>query len=129
MPLSPNAEDVIVTEDTEHIQDWIEEHGGEPAMNSEAGAVDVEIDVLFEDEDSDENLEPIPWEDFFLIMDEKDLAFAYNADESQNTLNSQRFDFIDRKEANTEMEESSVFLNTLETADREEDLSEESERQ
>ncbi len=126
MPISPNAENVIVTNDTEHIRDWIEEHDGRPAMNDEAGSIDVEIDIIFEDEDEDENLKPIPWDDFFVILNEKDLAFAYDTDEDKEILDSQRFDFVDRKEANTEMEESEVYSNTLETAD-DEDFSEKPE--
>lgn len=126
MPISPNAENVIVTSDPEHIQDWIEEHGGRPAMNDDRGTVDVPLDIIFEDEDEDENLKPIDWEEFFIILNEKDLAFAYDTDENKEILDSQRFDFIDRKEANTEMEESEVYSNTLETAD-DEDFSEKPE--
>ena len=119
MPIIDDDAEVIVTEDTDHIQDWIEEHGGKPAMTDEVGSVDIELGIDFEDEDEDENLEPISWEDFFLILDEKDLAFAYVTDEEGYSLNSQKFDFVERKGADTEMEEQEVFDNTLETPDEE----------
>lgn len=114
MAILGNEEDVIVTNDPDHIEDWIEEHGGKPARTDSSGSVDVELAIKFEDED-DEDLEEIEWEEFFLILDEKDLAFAYVAEE-RPTLDSQKYDFVERKEANIEIEEDEVFMNTLETA-------------
>lgn len=112
-------EDVVVTEDPEHIQDWIEEHGGRPAKVDEPGT-DTRLGIIFEDEDSDENLKEISWEEFFEIMDGKDLRFVYVQNDSVS-LDSQKFDFQDREGANTEMEEPEVFGNTLETEDTEEE--------
>lgn len=105
-----------VTEDPEHIRDWMEEHGGKPATTGRSGTVSEELAVKFQDED-DENLQEISWEEFFLILNEKDLAFSYTTDNNQFTLNSQKYDFVERKEANIEMEDEEVFRNTLETAD------------
>lgn len=119
MPIVDDDVEVTVTEDPDHIRDWIEDHNGKPAQRNEAGSVDVELDIYFEDEDEDDKLETITWEDFFLILDEKDLAFAYVADEDHYSLNSQKFDFVERKGADTEMEEQDVFDNTLETPDEE----------
>ena len=74
-----------VTEDPEHIRDWMEEHGGKPATTGRSGTVGEELAVKFEDED-DENLQEISWEEFFLILNEKDLAFSYTTDETSLRL-------------------------------------------
>ncbi len=119
MVISGNEENVITTDDTDHIRDWIEEHEGKPAKVDKPGT-DVRLGIIFEDEDSDSNLEEISWEEFFEILDEKDLKFAY-AQDSGIHLSSEKFDFRDRTEANTEMEEPGVFDNTLETGSDEEE--------
>lgn len=104
------------TDDPENIRDWIEDHGGKPAVADKGDAGDVKLGIKFEDEDSDEKLKVIPWEDFFNILDEKDLVFAYVQNDGIQ-LNSEKFDFRNREEANTEMEEPGIFGNTLETPD------------
>lgn len=111
-------EEVIVTNDPDHIRDWMENHKARPATTGNTNTIESELAIKFEEED-DDDLETINWEDFFLILNDKDLAFAYISDEERYTLDSQKYDFVERKEANIEIEEDEIFMNTLETAGNE----------
>jgi hypothetical protein len=63
------------TRDHEHIRRWVEERGGRPAVVR--GTQILRID--FEDPDGsiDENLQPVPWDEFFRLFDERGLDFLY----------------------------------------------------
>jgi glutathione synthase/RimK-type ligase-like ATP-grasp enzyme len=77
------------TRDHDKIREWIEERGGKPAVVKEthdrgegAGVLRVKFD------DSEEDLEPVDWDEFFETFDDKDLTFLY-----QNSIqgNESRF--------------------------------------
>jgi hypothetical protein len=63
------------TRDHERIRRWVEERGGRPAVVR--GTQILRID--FEDPNGsiDENLQPVPWEEFFRLFDERSLDFLY----------------------------------------------------
>lgn len=69
----------IRTIDHEEIREWIEAHGGMPAVvegtHSEGSGI-LRVDFGA----PEDNLEAISWEEFFRIFDENDLAFVYQAD-------------------------------------------------
>lgn len=106
-------ENIVTTQDSDHIRDWIEDHGGKPAIRRDNEGTD-DLDILFADLDREESLEVIPWEEFFEIMTERDLAFAY-IDSEEERIKTQKFEFQNSPKADIEMEESEIFDNTLET--------------
>ena len=62
------------TTDHGEIQNWAEERGGRPAVvrtHGEGGILRIDF------QEPDENLEPISWDEFFRIFDERKLAFLY----------------------------------------------------
>lgn len=106
-------ENIVTTKDTEHIKDWIQEHKGKPAIRRDQEGTD-DLDIVFEDLDRETSLQIIPWEDFFEILTERDLAFAY-IESDEERIKTQKFEFRNSPDADIEMEESEVFDNTLET--------------
>lgn len=110
-------ENIIATEDTEHIRDWIEENGGRPALDRGQDAVYPAIKF----DERREGLKEISWKEFFKILREKDLMFTYNSgysSQDQNQNPQQNFEFRPKENQDNEMEEAGVFGNTLETRDR-----------
>jgi hypothetical protein len=67
------------TTDHGEIQNWIEERGGVPsvvrATHERAGSGLLRVD--FPEEEPDEGLEEIGWDEFFNIFDSKNLAFLH----------------------------------------------------
>jgi hypothetical protein len=66
------------TTDHETIRRWSEERRGRPARvkgtgNGEPGILRID----FPEEEDDESLEEIPWEEFFKAFEENKLAFVY----------------------------------------------------
>lgn len=67
------------TTDHGEIQNWIEQRGGVPSVvrathhNEGSGLLRVD----FPEEEPDEGLEEIGWDEFFEIFDNKHLAFLY----------------------------------------------------
>jgi hypothetical protein len=81
------------TTTTEHseIQSWIEERGGVPsvvrATHRAEGSGLLRVD--FPEEQPDEGLEEIGWDEFFEIFDSRNLAFLYQ--ESTTSGQESRF--------------------------------------
>lgn len=67
------------TTDHGEIQNWIEQRGGVPsvvrATHQHEGSGLLRVD--FPEEEPDEGLEEIGWNEFFEIFDNKHLAFLY----------------------------------------------------
>lgn len=67
------------TTDHKEIQEWIEQRGGIPsvvhATHKEKGSGLLRVD--FPEDEPDEGLDAIDWDEFFRIFDSKELAFLY----------------------------------------------------
>ncbi|MEY4669347.1 MAG: hypothetical protein RL518_2046 [Pseudomonadota bacterium] len=67
------------TTDHDEIQNWIEQRGGVPsivrATHERAGSGILRVD--FPEEEPDEGLEEIGWDEFFKIFDRNKLAFLH----------------------------------------------------
>lgn len=74
MPSTANT-----TVDHGQIQSWIEERGGVPSVvrATHRGEASGLLRVDFPEEEPDEGLEEISWDEFFEIFDSKNLAFLY----------------------------------------------------
>lgn len=62
------------TTDHDEIRRWAEERGGRPSIvrtDGEGGILRIDF------QEPDENLEPISWDEFFRIFEERNLAFLY----------------------------------------------------
>ena len=84
------------TTDHDTIRRWAEDRGGHPATvadTSDGGAGVLRID--FEEEQHDERLEPISWDEFFAKFEEADLAFLYQ-DETAGGETSRFAKFVER---------------------------------
>lgn len=84
------------TTDHDEIRSWAEERGGHPATvsgTSDEGAGILRID--FEEDEPDERLEPISWEQFFDKFEESNLAFLYQ-DEKSSGETSYFAKFVER---------------------------------
>jgi hypothetical protein len=81
----------IRTHDHEKIRKWVEERGGSPsvvkATEDKSGGGLLRID-FGEKEDS---LDPISWDEFFKVFDERNLDFLY-----QDEGDSRFFKFVER---------------------------------
>jgi hypothetical protein len=89
-----------VTTDHDEIRRWVEERGGRPARvrgtegNDDTGVLRID----FPGGAGEESLEPIPWDDWFRIFDEKELAFLYQ-EEKASGEGSTFFKLVRRDEA------------------------------
>ena len=85
------------TTDHDTIRRWAEERGGRPASvaatHSDDDAGILRID--FEDDEKDEGLQTISWDDFFQKFEESELAFLYQ-DETRSGGTSRFFKFVRR---------------------------------
>lgn len=76
----------VETKDHKTIRKWVEERGGRPAqVKGTGGMLRVEFDK------SEENLDPIDWDRFFEIFDERGLRFLYSP-EKDNRFNKLVYD-------------------------------------
>lgn len=68
--------DSATTTDHEEIRHWVEQRSGRPAcvQATENGSSAV---LRIDFREPDEGLEEIPWEEFFRIFDENNLAFLH----------------------------------------------------
>lgn len=66
------------TTNHDEIRNWVEERDGRPAR---VEGTDDLLRIDFPDNDNDEDLEEISWEEFFDAFEENDLAFLYQDDE------------------------------------------------
>lgn len=78
--MSDTAESTRTT-DHEEIREWVEERDGQPAHvegtgNGGDGLLRIDFDG------GDDNLEPIPWDEFFEAFEENDLALVYQEETS-----------------------------------------------
>jgi hypothetical protein len=66
------------TTDHEEIRRWVEEHGGRPVIvrGTEDGDGGV-LRIDFPGGAGEESLEPVDWDDWFRIFDDRGLAFLY----------------------------------------------------
>ena len=86
-----------ITTDHKEIRQWIEQRGGKPATVSatkgseEAGVLRID----FPEEEADEGLESISWEEFFNKFDEEELAFLHQ-DETSDGNTSRFCKFVNR---------------------------------
>lgn len=69
------------TTDHDQIRRWVEARHGKPVRVQGTGSGDdagiLRIDFPEENDEDDEDLEEISWEEFFQKFDEKRLAFVY----------------------------------------------------
>lgn len=115
----------VRTVDHDEIRDWIEEHDGHPAKLEGRPLTGGNLRIDFEGETIGEELEQIPWEDFFGIFDEEGLVFEYQQHSPENDdkrPNKQKFELVDgergamQDELGSEMDDIDVRNNTKETA-------------
>lgn len=74
------------TTDHDEIRDWVEEREGQPARveGTEGGDGAGVLRIDFPDEnDDEENLEDISWDEFFEAFENNDLAFLYQDEGSE----------------------------------------------
>ena len=64
------------TTDHEAIRQWVEARGGKPAHVRSTGSGGGGL-LRIEFDDSEDDLEPISWDEFFDAFEENDLAFLY----------------------------------------------------
>ncbi len=93
-----NPEQERVTIDHETIREWAQERGGYPAAvrgsgQGPAGEAGV-LQIGFEDEPN-EDLEPISWEEFFEKFEEKALQMRYRAEPGDGDID--RFHAFDNR--------------------------------
>jgi len=67
------------TTDHDEIRKWAEQRGGRPSVvrtRGEGGILRIDF------QEPDKNLEPISWDEFFRIFEERKLAFLYQKEVS-----------------------------------------------
>jgi hypothetical protein len=69
------------------IRDWIEKHGGTPALKESTSFPQLSVGVIFPDQSNDEGLVPISWEEFFKIFDSVPLVFMYDEASAESRFN------------------------------------------
>ena len=88
------------TTDHDTIRKWVEARGGRPATvrgtgdGQEPGVLRIDFQEGKEDE-GDERLEPISWEEFFAKFEAAKLAFLYQEETAAGKL-SRFFKFVNR---------------------------------
>jgi hypothetical protein len=89
------------TTDHDEIRRWVEEHGGRPARVKDTGGGDDPgiLRIDFRGDGSDENLEPISWEEFFEWFDRNALALVYQ-DEKESGEPSTFAKLVSRESVN-----------------------------
>lgn len=82
------------TTNHDEIRKWVEERGGQPAHVRTTGKGDdpgiLRISFPGFDDEDDQNIEPIEWNEFFSKFDENGLSFLYQehtADGELSTFN------------------------------------------
>ena len=72
--------DARKTTDHDEIRHWVEERNGKPASVPGTSKDDEDVGLLridFVENDDDESLDEISWDEFFEKFEEKQLAFLY----------------------------------------------------
>jgi hypothetical protein len=67
------------TKDREQIKSWAKEHKAHPAI---VKGTDGLLRFDFEEAEKEENLEPISWEKFFEIFDDRGIELVYDEDKN-----------------------------------------------
>ncbi|WP_431323312.1 hypothetical protein [Rhizobium sp. YTU87027] len=83
-----------MTTDHDHIRAWAEARNGHPARvkgTTDGGLLRIDFGA------PEENLEEIPWEEFFKIFDRNKLAFLYQ-DKTSSGGESRFNKFVDREQ-------------------------------
>ncbi len=85
------------TTDHEEIRQWVEDHGGRPATVRGTGNGDEPgvLRIDFPGGASEDELEHIPWEEWFAKFEENDLALLYQ-DEKASGEDSTFFKLVSR---------------------------------
>ena len=73
------ASETRTTTDHDEIRRWVEERGGKPARvrGTGSGEGDGILRIDFPGGAGEDELEPISWDEWFRIFEEKNLAFVY----------------------------------------------------
>lgn len=77
---SKESHEAEITTNHDEIRRWVEERGGRPARVRGTGEGKEDAGLLridMPDSPSEQELEPISWEQFFEKFEEKNLAFLY----------------------------------------------------
>ncbi len=92
------------TTDREAIRRWAEERGGRPASVRDTGGKGGPgvLRIDFEEQEPDDRLEPIDWDQFFEKFEEAGLAFLYQ-DTLKSGKQSRFFKFVQREGTNRDM--------------------------
>ena len=91
--------DSQITTDHDTIRRWVEARGGRPmtvqgtGSGEEAGVLRIEFPGA--DDEDDQKLEEISWDEFFKKFDEASLAFLYQ-ERTKSSEISRFFKFVDR---------------------------------
>ena len=83
------------TTDHQTIRAWVEARGGRPARvrgTGEGGVLRIDFDP------PDADLEPLDWDEFFAVFDDRDLAFLHQ-DLTEEGAVSRFNKLVDRSEA------------------------------
>ena len=86
------------TTDHDEIREWVEDRDGQPAYvesteNGDGGMLRID----FPDQEDDENLDDISWDEFFETFEDNDLAFLYQ-DETDDGDTSYFCKFVSRED-------------------------------
>ncbi len=88
-----------VSTDHDTIRNWVEEHGGQPALTRRIpevrGEGDLSLEFLVDGQEPE--LISISWSDFFRRFEDQDLAFVYEEGGPGGELT---WYFVDRNRAN-----------------------------
>ena len=94
-----------MTTDHEEIRRWAEERGGKPAcVRGTENSDSCLLRIDFPGGAGEESLREMSWDDFFRVLDERDLVFLYQdqkVDGEQSTFNK----LISAEEASAQMSE------------------------
>lgn len=84
------------TTDHDEIRQWVEDRGGQPAYveSTESGDSGM-LRIDFPDQEGDENLDDISWDEMFGTFEDNDLAFLYQ-DETDDGDTSYFCKFVSR---------------------------------
>lgn len=74
------------TTDHDEIREWVEDRDGQPAYvetteHGDSGMLRIDFP---DQDDEDENLDDISWDEFFETFEDNDLAFLYQEETSDN---------------------------------------------
>lgn len=94
------SSEAVTTTDHETIRRWAEERGGKPAAVQATRRSDDPgiLRIDFEEDEEDEGLEEISWDDFFAKFEDSNLAFLFQ-EETKDGGTSRFFKFVRRTDS------------------------------